>query len=393
MAIKISEGAQAPSTNTVVEKTVVIDTPNKTLDALAGKTAVAATPAIKSEVETEEETSAATTETTTEVEVLDETASTTEEAEQEDEIGEDQEDNVDLDEVSIEFGGQERVVSELLADLDKYSKRVAEIDKDPFLKGFIDHYLATGNANAYLENKGVDWDKRDDLSVIRARFEKENAGLSEKGREIMWRRRLADTYKIKPDLTQEEMDSEDYQLGQEILKRDADVARGEFKDTQKKFQVVDRKQEEQQTQKFDPQAYKKQILAEKEVEAFMKNKLLKLGIKNDSGVSFGFEPENPDQIIEMMVDDRKFLGTFFDFNTKKVDRIKQAKIYAFAQNPDAYDQQLVEFGKNQLLEQRLKEDKNTDGRLNRKTTEATTKETSKAKGHLAAMSKAVNKYI
>lgn len=293
-------------------------------------------------------------------------------------------DDVNLRELYLDVEGQNRSVAELLDERDALKKQLDQISKDPFLKGFIDHYQSTGNASAYIEAKGVDWDKKDSLSVIRAKFEKDNAGLSDKGIEIKWRRKLADTYKIKPDLTQEEMDSEDYILGQEELKRDADLARNEFKEHQSKFQIVDRKQEEKPQQQFNPEVYKKQVLAEKAIADFMKSKLLKLGIKSDTGQSFGFELPNPDQIIEMMVDDRKFLSTFFDFKSKAVDRNRQAKIYAYAMNPDEFEQQLVEFGKNLGLEERLKEVKNTDDRLNRKTTEAQTKESSFTKGFLGA---------
>lgn len=295
----------------------------------------------------------------------------------------DDDDDIDLETLTLNIEGRDRTVQDLLNERDALIQKFNEITKDPFLKGFIEHYMNTGNASAYLEAKGVDWDKRDDIDVLRTKFDRDNADLDPKIREKLWRRKLADEYHIKPDLTQEEMESEDYEIAQGLLKRDANKARAEFKDTQSKFQIVDRKQEDKpQQQKFDPQAYRQQLLAEKEVNTFLTSKLLKLGIKNDSGQSFGFEPSKPEHIVEMMVNDRKFWETFIDPQSKRVDRVKQAKIYAYAMNPDEFEQQLVDFGKNLGLEERLKEVKNTDDRLNKKTTDSQTKEASFSKRFL-----------
>jgi hypothetical protein len=304
-------------------------------------------------------------------------------AEKVDDNNDDFDEDVDLSTLTLDIGGQSRTVQELLNERDALIQKFEEITKDQFLKGFIEHYMNTGNASAYLEAKGVDWDKKDDLDVLRLKYERENSDLDPKIRDKAWRRKIAEEYKIRPDLSQEEIESEDYEIAQGFLKRDAIKARNEFKDTQSKFQIVDRKQEEKpQQQKFDPQAYRQKVLEEKDVDSFIKSKLLKLGIKNDSGQAFGFEVPNPEQIVEMMVDDRKFWEKFYDSKTRVVDRAKQARIYAFAMNPDEYDQQLVDFGKNLGLEERLKEAKNTDSRLDKKPADSLTKEASFAKRFL-----------
>lgn len=375
---------QGPS-GVVVEKTVEIASGNKTLDALSGKEAA---PTIEESAEAPEEVTAPeTTEQNTASEggqpsAEENNGGESTPAPSKGAEAEEQDEEFDLDEIVIDMDGTDVPISKLLSERDALAKRVAEIEKDEFLKGFIDHYLTTGNASAYLDAKGVDWDKRDDIDVLRSKFDQDNADLDSKIREKLWKRELADKYKIKPDLTQEEMESEDYEIAQGLLKRDAKKVRDSYKETQKKFQIVDRKQEEKPQPKFDPAAYKQQLLSEKDVESFMKNKLLKLGIKGEDGSSYGYEPANPEQIIEMMVDDRKFWSTFIKGNT--IDRNKQAKIYAYAQDPENYEQKLVEFGKTLGLEERLKEVKNTDDRLNKKTTEAQTKETDWKKGFLKA---------
>lgn len=381
MVVEMTQEGGAPAGATA-EKVVTIEGKSKALDSLIKEQAVA-DPISEEEVkdapkEEADEKQPGVREIPTEKK--EEPVVEKKEGEQSQEKEEDQ--DVDLSELMLEVDGQDKSVKDLLTEGDALRKQLAEINKDPFLKGFIEHYMANGNANAYLEARGVDWDKKDDLDILKNKFERENSDLDPKIREKIWRRKLADEYKIKPDLTQEEMESEDYEIAQGLLKRDANKARSEFKETQKKFQVVERKPQEQTQQAFDPAAYKKQVLAEKDIDAFMKSKLLKLGIKNDSGQSFGYEPTNPEGIIEMMVDDRKFLRTFYNPETRQVDRTKQAKIYAYSMDPDGYEQQLVDFGKQLGLEERLKEVKNTDGRLTKKTTEAQTKDTTFAKRFL-----------
>jgi chorismate mutase len=275
---------------------------------------------------------------------------------------------VELNEIYLDIDGQERSVAEVITERNELAAKAAAIEGDAFLKGLIEHYQATGNIDAYYEAKGVNWDKKDDVEVLRARFEQENTDLDPKIVEKLWKRELADKYKISPGLSQDEMDSEDYEIAQGLLKRDAKKAREGFKTTQSKFQIPERKTEVKPEQaKFDPQVYKKQLLADKEVDSFMKSKLLKIGVSDETGTSFGFEVENPDSVIEMMSNDQKFWNTML--KDGKVDRAKQAKVYSFSQDPERYEQALVEFGKTLALEERLKEVKNTDGRLNKKTTE------------------------
>lgn len=376
---------------TTVEKTVTIAAGNKTLDALTKGTTEQIVTETKTDPVKEEAKPVSSIKTISNENDGDDTKKTdpvkvdgdNKQAPESTEIQPDVDDDVDLAELTVDIGGQNRTVQELLDERDQLIQKFNEIAKDPFLKGFIEHYMNTGNASAYLEAKGVDWDKKDDLEILRLKYERENADLDPKIRDKAWRRKIAEEYKIKPDLSQEEMESEDYEIAQGFLKRDANKARSEFKETQNKFQIVDRKQDDkQQQQKFDPQAYKQKVLEEKDVASFVKSKLLKLGINNDSGQAFGFEVPNPEQIVEMMVDDRKFLGTFYDFKNKAVDRAKQARIYAFAMNPDEYDQQLVDFGKTLGLEERLKETKNTDSRLDKKPADSLTKEASFSKRFL-----------
>lgn len=282
--------------------------------------------------------------------------------------------DIDLSEVFVEVDGNEVGVDQLITELNGYKDQFNKIAADPFLKGFIEHYMATGNADDYLQAKAVDYDKVEDLDILRRKFERENSDLDPKTVEKMWKREIASKYQITPDLSPEDKETDDYEIAQSILKRDAQRARGEFKDQQSKFKTPEPKvAEQQQAQKFDAEAYRTQLMKSKEVEAFAKEGLLPLAIKSDNGDVFGYEASDPKQIIEMMVDDRNFWSQLWNDKTKTVDRTKQAKVYAYAANPDAFEQTLVEHGRTLEREDRIKEAKNIDGRLNRQTNGSQTK--------------------
>lgn len=308
-----------------------------------------------------------------------------------------EDDEISLEELMIDYGGQERSVSEVLSELSAAQTeaqaakdRIAEIEKDPFLKDFIAHYLANGDAGAYLEARAVDYDKKSDLEILKMKFDKDNADFPEQTRELLWRRELRDKYKVSAELSDEEKESDEYQIAQALLQRDAKNARVGFKDQQSKFQIAERKVEEKEQApaqpQYDPVAAKQELLKVKEVDAFMKNKLLKLGVTDDKGNSFAIEHDNPDAIVEMMMDDRKFWNQFA--KSGKVDHSRLMKTYAYSLDPEGYEKQLVEFGKDLALEERLKESKNTDGRLNKQSTPAQTTEQSQSRAILEAMMKA-----
>lgn len=371
------------------DKVVVIDTPNKTLDKLAGEAEQPVVVEDQSAGDGDEQGAIRTipdeeeeTEVTSGVDDTNKEGGELEKETVTQPVVKEEDNEVDLDELEIETeDGTTRSVNDLLDERETLVKRVAEIEGDPFLKGLIDHYKVTGNIDAYYEAKGVDWDKKKDIDVLKIEFDQKNADLPDKTRELMWKRKLRNDYMIKDDLSSEELESEDYQIAQGLVERDARIARNGFKESQQKYKAPEKAVEvPKQTQQFDTAAFKKKLLQEKEVATFQKNKLLPLGVRDGTGKTLGFEPKDTDQIIEMMTDDKKFWNVFRD-PTGKVNYTKLAKVYAYAQDIDFHEQSLVNLGKNLHLEGRLKDQKQIDDRLTR-TKQAPPQTTSFSKGFL-----------
>jgi hypothetical protein len=274
---------------------------------------------------------------------------------------------LDLDEYTVDVNGEEKTINQLLDERDQYAKRIEEIESDDFLKRFIDYYKQTGDAAAFLRSQTVDYDKMPDVDVIRQKFDEENSDLDQETRDLLFSEELRSKYKVDPDINPEELEYNDaklYKIGQGLLKRDADKARKSLKDEQQKFALPDSsKQQQQQAQAFDAEAYKKKIMSSGDMAKFTETKLLKLSVSGEDSVPYGYEIDNPGEIIEMMTNDSKFWSLFQ--KDGKIDHVTQAKVYAYAKNPDAFERQLVELGKTLATEKVLKEKRNTDGVLSR----------------------------
>ncbi len=266
-------------------------------------------------------------------------------------------DGVDLKEFFLD--GEDKSVADLLKEREQLSERIKAIDGDEFLKGFIEHYLATGDAKPYLESQTIKWDEKSPVDVIKAKMMSEYSDLEPNIAEKRFRKEFISKYAIDPSeysslkQTGKEQLTEDQEIGMAILERDANKGRQAFKEDQKKFSVPDKKQEQAPAkQTFDVNAWRQSIMKEKSVSDFLQNKTLKVGDE------YGLEIESPDAIIEMMVDDRKFWQTMVDPKSSKVDFDKTQKVFAYAQNPTAFEKTLIEIGKDIGKAEYLKERKN-----------------------------------
>jgi hypothetical protein len=273
---------------------------------------------------------------------------------------------LDLDEYTVDVNGEEKTINQLLDERDEYAKRIEEIESDEFLKRFIDYYKQTGDAAAFLRSQTVDYDKMQDVDVIRQKFDEENSDLDQETRDLLFSEELRSKYKVDPDINPEELEYNDarlYKIGQGLLKRDAEKARKSLKEQQQKFALPDKSQQQQSAPAFDAEAYKKKILSSGDMAKFTETKLLKLSVAGEDSVPYGYEIDNPGEIIEMMTNDSKFWSLFQ--KDGKIDHARQAKVYAYAKDPDAFERQLVELGKTLATEKVLKEKRNTDGVLSR----------------------------
>lgn len=284
-------------------------------------------------------------------------------------VAEEQDIYKDLDLSKVKFG--DKPVSEIVAEREAlqkekeaiqkeketYAEKVKRIESDAWLNNLIEEYQNGGDVEKYLSAK-VDWDKKDDINVLRVDFEKKNADLPADLLDIAFRKDLVKKYGIDPFDEDTDTESADYKYAQALTKRDATKARSEFKEEQSKYTVP--KPKEAIAPQNHIEDFKKQVLENPDVRSIQENKLLQLDVKSDSGDSFNYELESSEPIVEMMWDESKFWKLFLT-SEGKVDLKKAARVFAYANDPAKFESQVFEWGKKSGTETLVKQKKNIDG--------------------------------
>lgn len=228
---------------------------------------------------------------------------------------------------------------------------VAPVLKDDFIKKAVDYYNAHGTLQPFLEATQVDYDKVDDQTLIRMKFEKDNPDLSPKVRERLLEKELA-----KYDL--DSLDDEEVEVGKELLRRDANKLRESLKAEQSNFLnsiVAQEEQSQISVQELEAEREQNRLVAQKGIQSVLTNNFIKIGQDAD-GVNFQISDTN--KIAEYAVDPIKFLSTFTTPD-QQIDWQKWVKVVAFAENEPLISSELVKRGKALGRKSVIAEMKNT----------------------------------
>lgn len=227
----------------------------------------------------------------------------------------------------------------------------APVLKDDFIKKAVDYYNAHGTLQPFLEATQVDYDKVDDQTLIRMKFEKDNPDLSPKVREHLLEKELA-----KYDL--DSIDDEEVEVGKELLRRDANKLRESLKAEQSNFLnsiVAQQEQSQISVQELEAEREQNRQVAQKGIQGVLTNNFIKIGQDAD-GVNFQISDTN--KIAEYAVDPIKFLSTFTTPD-QQIDWQKWVKVVAFAENEPLISSELIKRGKALGRKSVIAEMKNT----------------------------------
>lgn len=273
---------------------------------------------------------------------------------------------VDFTKLFVGEGDKKRSVAEMLEQHEAQRAQLEALDKDVFLSEFLKVYRGGGDVLQFLEVKKTDWDKVSDLDVLRRRLDEQNAGLSERARNKIFESEILNKYKIGDASVKE--GSDEYQINMELLKRDADKVRSEKKDVQRKYSVPDPAERVgKSNDEMSPEElsrWRQSVVADDTVSKFLKEKKIPVSAGKDG--LFALEVDKPEDAVEMIVDERRFWDLFFkDTKQKKgVDFGKASKVFAFAADPAAYEERLIDIGRALGEEAYVKERKNAGGAMN-----------------------------
>jgi len=210
--------------------------------------------------------------------------------------------------------------------------------KDPFIEKAVQYYETYGTLQPFLRATEVDYSEMSDLEVLKVKFDTENYDLSPKARQKLFDKELEkyglDTY-----------DEEDKEVGEALLRRDAQKLRQTFMEEQQQFlnnvnsspQVSNGASQEELAAQ---QEQSRKIISEG-VSGVIKDNIIKIGA---NGEGINYQIQDPNAVVDYAMDSNKFLSIFAKDGS--VDWDKWTKTVAFAQNPTQFISELIKHGKS-----------------------------------------------
>lgn len=211
--------------------------------------------------------------------------------------------------------------------------------KDDFIKKAVEYYEQYGTLTPYLEAASVNYDALDDLSILKLKFDKENSDLSEKAREKLFQKEL-EKYNLD-----EYADEDDREVGQALLKRDANKLRTTLKDEQQQFISSIQPQKEQEAQISNEEIAKQKAESLKIIQSGVKSvvngNLLRI---ESNGEGINYQVSDVNKVIEYAAEPEKFLSSFA--KDGGVDWKTWTMLIALKENPSQFVGELIKHGKS-----------------------------------------------
>jgi hypothetical protein len=209
--------------------------------------------------------------------------------------------------------------------------------KDPFIEKAVQYYETYGTLQPFLRATEVDYIEMSDLEVLKVNFDTENSDLSPKAKQKLFDKELE-----RYDL--DAYDEEDKEVGEALLRRDAQKLRKTFMEEQQQFlNNVESPQAStgpSQEELAAQQEQSRKIISEG-VSGVVKDNIIKIGV-NGEGINYQIQDTNA--VVDYAMDSNKFLSIFAKDGS--VDWDKWTKTVAFAQNPTQFISELIKHGKS-----------------------------------------------
>lgn len=209
--------------------------------------------------------------------------------------------------------------------------------KDPFIEKAVQYYETYGTLQPFLRATEVDYNDMTDVEVLKVKFDTENADLSPKAKQKLFDKEL-EKYGL------DAYDEEDQEVGQALLKRDAQRLRKTFIEEQMQFlnnvQSPEAQTGPSQEELAVQQEQSRKIISEG-VASVVNNNIIKIGA---NGEGINYQIQDPNVVVDYAMDSNKFLSIFAKDGS--VDWDKWTKTVAFAQNPTQFISELIKHGKS-----------------------------------------------
>lgn len=223
--------------------------------------------------------------------------------------------------------------------------------KDDFIKGAVEYYEKTGDLTPYLQAKSVDFTQMADEDVMRRDLREQFPEVSDKAFEKLYKQQVVDKFKLDPD----QWDEDDVDLGKQLLKSEATKLRSKYQEWQNGFKAPEpTKDSSFEDAQRSLQEFEEKTKSNEATKNLMDSK--RIAIQTGEG-EFNFEVSDPNQLLEMTIDNTKFFTQFVGAEGN-VDYAKWYKTAAYANNQEMFEKSLINYGKTLGREEIAKEIKN-----------------------------------
>lgn len=209
--------------------------------------------------------------------------------------------------------------------------------KDPFIEKAVQYYETYGTLQPFLRATEVDYNEMTDVEVLKVKFDTENTDLSPKAKQKLFDKEL-EKYEL------DAYDEEDKEVGEALLRRDAQRLRKTFIEEQQQF-LNNVQSPEAQTgpsqEEFAAQQEQSRKIISEGISSVVNNNIIKIGA-NGEGINYQIQDQNV--VVDYAMDSNKFLSIFAKDGS--VDWDKWTKTVAFAQNPTQFISELIKHGKS-----------------------------------------------
>ncbi len=207
--------------------------------------------------------------------------------------------------------------------------------KDDYIKNVVEHYEKTGSLDEYLQIKSTDWDELPSEDIARMAIEEQYPNASKDIIDLIFQKEVTEKYALDPEM----FDENDVKVGKVKLDQFVSKIREQKKQEQEKFKAPD-PVDIQEKMKAEIAEWVDVVENSDDMKSLMESK--RVAFKTEYG-EFNYDLENPDDIKTATIDQSKFFEKFSEKG--QVNWNKWIKINAMAQNPEAFINALIGFGK------------------------------------------------
>jgi hypothetical protein len=210
--------------------------------------------------------------------------------------------------------------------------------KDDFIKGVVDYYNKTGDVTPYLEAKLVNYEKLSNEEILKKSLKEQYPTISDRALQALYQEQVVERFKLDPD----RFDDLQVEVGTELLAAEAARLRSQYVERQNQFKAPDPVQGQNPAQpEADVEAWINTIKADPLTQKFMAEKNVSISY---NGEQFNYEVDNPNDILDMTVDNAKFFNKFIK-QDGQVDLQKWFRVVNYALDPETFERSLIAHGK------------------------------------------------